>query len=221
MSYLNQTQDPRRRAAAVAGALAIQAALGIAVVTGLTIAGVGPVEPEFRPTLAFPTAPPPPEPAPTPPPTAAPLDRLPPISIPPAPTALPPPSGPAFAGSDLPLPPPGPVGPPLINPPRPGPSFAPQGPRPSNDRANWITTADYPAVALRREDEGLAAYRVIVGSDGRVTACEITASSGSRALDEATCRYIARRARFDPATDESGAKVVGDYDGTVRWRIPD
>lgn len=219
MSYLNQTQDPRRRAAAIAGAVAIQAALGIAVVTGLTIAGAGPLEPVFKPIIDFPIEPPPP--APTPPPTATPVDRIPPIAIPPKPIDLPPVSSPAFAGADIPTVPPGPVGPPIVSPPRPQPSFAAQGPRPSNDRANWITTADYPAVALRREDEGLAAYRVIVGSDGRVSACEITASSGSRALDEATCRYIARRARFDPATNESGAKVVGNYEGTVRWRIPD
>ena len=219
MSFINKSRDPRSRAAAIAGAVAIQAALGIAVVTGLTIAGAGPLEPVRRPIIDFPVDPPPP--APPPPPTATPVDQLPPISIPQKPIELPPISSPTFAGADIPPVSPGPVGPPLVNPPRPQPSFAAKGPRPSNDRANWITTADYPAVALRREDEGLAAYRVIVGSDGRVSACEITASSGSRALDEATCRYIARRARFDPATDESGAKVVGNYDGTVRWRIPD
>ena len=35
MSYLNQAQDPRRRAAALSGTVAIQVALAFAVVTGL------------------------------------------------------------------------------------------------------------------------------------------------------------------------------------------
>lgn len=220
MSYLNQTQDPRRRATAIAGTVAIHAALGIAVVTGLTIAGVGPHTPDRTPIIDFPVDPPPPTPAPTPTPTSA-LDPLPPLVVPKPPIELPRIPDPTLAETDFPKPPVGPVRPPVVNPPRPEPSFPPRGAAPSNDRALWITNADYPAVALRREDEGLAEYRVIVGSDGRVSACEITASSGSRALDDATCRFISRRAQFDPATDETGAKVVGSYSGTVRWQIPD
>lgn len=220
MSYLNQTQDPRRRMAAVAGTVAIHAALGIAVVTGLTIAGVGPIEPARTPIIDFPVPPPPPAPAPAPTPTST-AEQYTPPTTPKPPIELPRVPDRTFAETDFPKVPVGPVRPPIVNPPRPEPSFAPQGASPSNDRASWITNADYPTSALRREDEGLAAYRVVVGSDGRVSACQITASSGSRALDEATCRYIARRARFDAATNENGAKVVGSYDGTVRWQIPD
>lgn len=220
MSYLNRVQDPRRRATAIAGTVAIHAAIGIAVVTGLTIAGQGPVA-KFAPTIDFPTEPPPPEPAPPPPPTAT-TDPLPPLRpAPKPPIELPRIPDPTLTRTDLPKVPVGPARPPIVNPPRPEPSFAPRGASPSNDRLQWITTADYPASALRREDEGLAEYRVIVGSDGRVSACEVTASTGSRTLDDATCRYISKRARFDAATDESGARVVGSYEGTVRWRIPD
>ena len=67
MSFINQSQDPHSRATAIAGAVAIQAALGIAVVTGLTIAGAGPLEPVRTPIIDFPVEPPPPDPAPTPP----------------------------------------------------------------------------------------------------------------------------------------------------------
>ena len=62
---------------------------------------------------------------------------------------------------------------------------------------------------------------MIVGTNGKVSSCEITRPSGNGQLDGATCRYISQRARFDPATDDTGAKVVGTYSGTVSWEIPD
>ena len=40
-------------------------------------------------------------------------------------------------------------------------------------------------------------------------------------LDAATCDKLARRAKFDPASDETGAAVPGTYTGAVRWQIPE
>ena len=62
---------------------------------------------------------------------------------------------------------------------------------------------------------------MVVGSDGRVDACEITRSSGNAELDAATCKNVTRRARFEPATNGDGQKVVGSYSSTVRWQLPD
>jgi protein TonB len=53
-----------------------------------------------------------------------------------------------------------------------------------------------------------------------VQACEVIRSSGSASLDKAACDNVSRRARFDAATDESGAKVVGTYASSVKWQIP-
>lgn len=92
---------------------------------------------------------------------------------------------------------------------------------PVGDPGRWATTEDYPAAELRREIQGTARFRVSVGTDGRVQACEIVASSGSPGLDKATCDHVSRRARFKPATDESGAKVTGSYSNAVSWVIPD
>ena len=39
-------------------------------------------------------------------------------------------------------------------------------------------------------------------------------------LDRATCDNVARRARFEPATDASGANVAGSYANNIRWVIP-
>lgn len=93
--------------------------------------------------------------------------------------------------------------------------------RPANDRASWVTTGDYPARDIRQENEGVTGFRVVVGTDGRVKSCEITSSSGFATLDQATCRNVEKRARFDAARDANGEKVVGTYSSKVRWQIPD
>jgi protein TonB len=85
----------------------------------------------------------------------------------------------------------------------------------------WITNDDYPRAALVREWEGTLSYRLVVDSAGRVTGCSVTQSSGHRALDEAACRLVTRRARFEPASDATGAATGGSYAGVVTWSIPD
>lgn len=107
------------------------------------------------------------------------------------------------------------------DPPRdPPPRFTPAGARPSNDSSRWVTTGDYPARDLREGNQGTTRFRAIVGTNGRVQACEVLGSSGYESLDNAACANVTRRARFSAATDESGAKVVGSYVGSVVWRIP-
>ena len=115
------------------------------------------------------------------------------------------------------------VAPPKIDagPPVALPGFAPRGPIPRNDTSGWVTASDYPSYDLRRGNEGLVRFRVVVGTNGRVTSCEILATSGSARLDQTTCDKVNSRARFDPATDSAGKKVVEAYTGAVLWQIPD
>jgi protein TonB len=220
MAYTDQTQDFRKRAAAIGGTVAVHAALGVAVVTGLTIAGYKPVDVYDPPT--FPLPEPEPEPEPEPAPTASsdlpaptPPVPTPPLPMPPQPL---PPAPFGDTADPLPFPNPGPTADPA---PRPSPSFTPRLARPRNSPSGWLSTDDYPRGPLVDEIEGVAAYRLIVGTNGRVSACEVTRSTGNAQLDAATCKFIERRARFEPATDETGAKVVGSYTGTVKWEIPD
>jgi hypothetical protein len=63
-------------------------------------------------------------------------------------------------------------------------------------------------------------YRLVISTAGRVASCELTRPTGKRALDDATCRLIAERARFEPARDSRGRAVAGSYANTVRWQIP-
>ena len=60
-----------------------------------------------------------------------------------------------------------------------------------------------------------------IGADGKPSDCTVTASSGHDVLDEATCAKLLRRARFEPASDHTGAKVAGTWNTAVRWDIPD
>lgn len=102
----------------------------------------------------------------------------------------------------------------------PKPAFTAVSAKPANDRSSWVTAADYPGSELRRGIEGSTQFRAIIGSNGRVQACEIMVSSGSANLDKVTCAKVTSRAKFNPATDTSGNTVVGSYTGTVVWQIP-
>ncbi len=94
---------------------------------------------------------------------------------------------------------------------------------PQRARANlnsYFSTDDYPASALRGNEQGTTGFRLTIGPNGRVTDCPVTSSSGSSALDQATCRILRSRARYTPARDSSGNPASGTDSGRVTWRLP-
>lgn len=100
------------------------------------------------------------------------------------------------------------------------PSAAPVAPpAPPTDWPFRFSRDDYPAAAMRNEEQGTVRYRVEIGADGRVARCTITGSSGSAQLDSATCRTVTRWARFAPARDGEGNAVADSREGEVTWRI--
>ncbi|MEO5598173.1 MAG: TonB family protein, partial [Novosphingobium sp.] len=104
---------------------------------------------------------------------------------------------------------------------KPAPSGVPARPaRARGDRTAWVTPDAYPSRDLWEGNEGAVSYLLAISASGAVTNCTVTRSSGFPGLDAATCRELSRRARFDAASDETGAKVVSNYAGTVRWTIP-
>jgi protein TonB len=156
--------------------------------------------------------PPPPPEQPTSPPVTAieqPIARLQPTYQPTPPQPLAPPN-----------PEPAPTRP---NPPPPPPPPPPPVSRPQRARANlnsYFSTDDYPAAALRGNDQGTTGFSLTIGPNGRVTACNVTASSGSSALDQATCRILRSRARYTPARGPDGNPTSGTDAGRVTWRLP-
>lgn len=102
----------------------------------------------------------------------------------------------------------------------PSPSLTPQAASPIGDPGTWAGPDDYPSRDLIEGHSGITRFRLSVGSDGRVNACEVTLSSGWPGLDQATCRLVSRRAHFRPATDSGGTRVAGEFANAIRWTIP-
>lgn len=219
MAYVD-TINSNRRIGTLALVGAIHVGLGYALVTGFAATVIPTLEREIK-TIFVPK---PPEPVPTP--------TVTPRSKPDTTTLAPPPPNDTRNPFDQPgpieLPPigtgdrglgidevtfPGPT-------PSPGPSFATKPARPKGNPGLWVTTNDYPQSAIRSEAEGVVKFRLSVGTNGRVTGCEVTGSSGTEALDQAACAKLMLRGRFEPASDSTGALVAGSYTGAVRWQLP-
>jgi periplasmic protein TonB len=99
-------------------------------------------------------------------------------------------------------------------------SFTTRSAAPKSAPGSWVSDRDYPTAAIREEREGTTRFRLAIGTDGKVTGCEITASSGSADLDAATCAKVSARARFIPALGSDGMPVSGSYSSAVRWILP-
>lgn len=89
------------------------------------------------------------------------------------------------------------------------------------DAQAYIAPADYPASARARGEQGWVAFTLQVGPDGRVRQCMVSGSSGSTALDSATCMIMRRRAHFTPAVDGQGMPAAWAASGEVEWRLPE
>lgn len=219
MSYLNRTTNPRQRSTAIAGVIAIHALLGYVVLTGF-IQHIGPRHRDIFSGTLYPEPPPPP---PQPPQE----EQQKPKKVEEKQTAPEPRTDltaddrqvettheDSTVTDDL-----GKTT--IVDPPLPPlPRVTPRGASPRNSPGSWAMTDDYPARDLREGNEGTTAFRVAISASGRVTGCEIVRSSGHPGLDAATCKAVAARARFAPATDENGNTVAGTYSNSVRWQIP-
>ena len=76
---------------------------------------------------------------------------------------------------------------------------------------------DYPTKLIENGDAGVVSAHLYVGTDGRVSGCKVTETSGSEALDALTCSLATRRARFTPAHDAEGKAGAGEYYAAVTW----
>lgn len=94
-------------------------------------------------------------------------------------------------------------------------------PRLSGNAAVYFGPDSYPAEAARQGWEGRSSVAVQVGPDGPPMGCEVVRSSGHTVLDEATCRIVVHRVRFNLARDNQGRAVSGIYrQFNVRWQLP-
>src|SRR5690606_17540542 len=219
MAYGDQQMSGNKIVAIIIVAL-IHVALGYALVTGLAYSAVKKAiervttvdieqpEPEEEP----PPPPPPPEEMTPPPPVAPP----PPINVSVAPPQIqtvdrPPPPAPIFVQPSRPPAPP---------PPPPPPPSQTRGATPDG-LARWSARIqeNYPSRAVRDEIEGRVGVRVTIGTNGRVSGCTVTSSSGSSILDDAACDGMQRYARFNPALDDAGNPTTGSYSTTIVYNL--
>jgi TonB family protein len=78
----------------------------------------------------------------------------------------------------------------------------------------------YPLRALKAGEQGRVAFRLTVETDGSLGTCEVTQSSGSKALDNETCELILRYARLAPVRNAEGRAVRAVQNGHINWRLP-
>lgn len=228
MNYVARANRPNP--AAIFGAIGVPAIFGAVLITGLAVTGPIPLPDEILGTFDVkPEEVPPPPPEPVPEPEAREAATQTPVE----PRFTPPPrpdtpfefnqsaTGPITdlpdLGSDTLVP----LDPVDFGTPGLGSGVAPVTATPRGEPGRWITDNDYRPRWVREEMSGRAGFALEINAEGRVSQCTITRSTGHAALDEATCRLLERRARFNPAQDSAGNPVAGSYTSSVNWQIPD
>lgn len=86
--------------------------------------------------------------------------------------------------------------------------------------AGDIYESDYPPNLGRAGIGGRVSVQITVGTNGAVTSCRVTRSSGNAQLDSLTCRLIEQRYRFRPSTDRYGRPIPDQADVDQDWIPP-
>jgi protein TonB len=217
MSYAQKKEISGNRTLAIIMVVVLQFALGYAIVTGLAFNVIKKAAQDLK-TFDVEEQPPPPE---EPPPPPKDMPKVPPPPVTPPPLVRMQAPEPPIQTVTAP-PPPVQIPPVIAAPPAPPAPPPPRVVQPARARANlasYVTNDDYPPSALAANQEGRTSFRLDVGPDGRVTNCTITGSSGSSALDSATCRIMRARAKFTPAHDSNGRPVSDSVSNSITWRI--
>lgn len=89
------------------------------------------------------------------------------------------------------------------------------------DLGRWASQIanNYPSQALREMRQGKVGVSVTVDVSGRVKECKTSESSGHEILDNAACSGMLRYARFNPARNEVGEPIEGEFSTTINYRL--
>lgn len=214
MAYAQRKQLSGNRTVSIAVVVLIHVVLGYALVTGLAYNVIKKSVEDLK-TFNVEEEPPPPPEEPPPPPEQIP-DTPPPVVAPPpivrtnvAPAPI------VQTVREAPPPVITPTAPPPPPPPPPVRTVPPQSA--VGDLQGLFRGDDYPQTAIERNEQGSVTVRLTVGTNGRVSNCSVTSSSGSRTLDSATCRILQSRARFTPAKNNQGQTTTDTVSQRIRW----
>ena len=216
MSYAQRKEISGNRTVAIVIVALVHALLGYAIVTGLAYNVIKKAAEDLK-TFDVEEEPPPPEEEPPPPPD---MPDVPPPPMQPPPMIRPPMQQQTIQTYETPNIPPAPpirVAPPA--PPAPPPVRTVPPRSASGNLQGLIGSDDYPSQAIANDEQGTVSVSLSIGTNGRVTNCSVTGSSGSRSLDNATCRILTSRARFTPARDNQGNPTTGTFSQRISWRL--
>ncbi len=90
---------------------------------------------------------------------------------------------------------------------------------PLGQPGKWLRSGDYPPDMLAKAQPGIVRFRLSVGADGIPAACHIQRSTNSKGFDDAVCKGVMRRARFEPALDKDGLPIASYYVNAVRFQF--
>lgn len=216
MAYADQKMSGGKITAIIIVAL-IHVALGYAFVTGLAYQYVKKAAEDLNAFDVEEPPPPPPDQPPPPPPD---------VKFEPPPVVAPPPIvqtniAPPVTIQSVPTPPPVFVPTPTAPPAPPPPPRVSQAAGLKGNPAQYFSSDNYPPAAARAGAQGRVVAKLNVGTDGRVSGCQITTSSGNSDLDDTTCRIARSRIKFTPAKDEAGQPLASVYTLPVRWVLPE
>ena len=82
------------------------------------------------------------------------------------------------------------------------------------------TPPDYPASAIRQQQQGVSTLDVCVDARGRVSSATLAAGSGHATLDNAALKWV-RSARFTPGKLDGVAQSVCGHTVVYEWNLED
>ena len=78
----------------------------------------------------------------------------------------------------------------------------------------------YPPGALKRGEQGTVGFNVTIEPTGTISGCEVTESSGFKALDNETCDIMGLYARVEPVRGTDGRAIRAVQKGFINWKLP-
>ncbi|MGN3974847.1 TonB family protein [Tsuneonella sp. SYSU-LHT278] len=92
-----------------------------------------------------------------------------------------------------------------------------RGPEPKTNPGSWMNPADYPQGLSRQGVGGIVRFRLDVDDQGKPARCVVQAAFTDPAFEEAACKILMEKARFDPALDAQGNPVAAYWRSSVKW----
>src|SRR3954467_12528698 len=78
----------------------------------------------------------------------------------------------------------------------------------------------YPPGALKRGEQGRVAFKLTIEPTGTISTCNVTESSGFKALDAETCEIMALYAQVKPVRNSDGRAIRAQQAGFINWKLP-